>query len=170
MEKKMTLAFYWYCKKNRRFGTFMNTVAKASSCIFILIYLSCAAFVYFKYMKITEELVLYVLTPAATLVLCLFLRKLIRRPRPFSVIPELKNVRPKKSWSFPSNHASCASVIAFSCMFVNFYFGAAVFLLAIITGMSRLFVGVHYPSDVFGGFVLGGIMSVVGYSILARIL
>lgn len=34
-------------------------------------------------------------------------------------------------------------------------------LLAVLTGVSRVYVGVHYPGDILGGFILGSLLSVV---------
>lgn len=63
------------------------------------------------------------------------------------------------SYAFPSSHASniCALAVAGS-----FYFRKAMlplFILAFLIGYSRVYVGVHYPLDVLGGFVWGGMVA-----------
>lgn len=61
-----------------------------------------------------------------------------------------------KSYSFPSSHASNIFAMAVAG---SYYFKKAaipLFILAFTIGYSRVYVGVHYPFDVLGGFVLGG--------------
>ena len=86
------------------------------------------------------------------------LKHLLARPRPCH---ELQSVRLigdcLKSFSFPSGHAATSSAMA---SIISYYFRRAaipVFLLAALVAFSRIYVGVHYPSDVVGGAVLGGI-------------
>ena len=58
-------------------------------------------------------------------------------------------------YSFPSSHAS--NISAFAVLFSYFYRkGITVFLfIAVLVGFSRIYVGVHYPIDVFAGYVVG---------------
>lgn len=91
----------------------------------------------------------------------LFLKVLITRPRPFQTIPELEIlIPPPGSFSFPSGHA-CSSFAAAGCWRVSLrgkYAGtvqAVLLLMAALMAFSRLYVGVHYPSDVLVGSMLG---------------
>lgn len=78
------------------------------------------------------------------------------RQRPFRRIPSIQNlVIPQDEFSFPSGHTAAATVAAF-------LFGIAVpalmpifFSLAVLIGLSRMYLGVHYPSDILMGFALG---------------
>ncbi len=64
-----------------------------------------------------------------------------------------------KSPSFPSNHASTSFAIAATASY--FYPVAApyLFLTAVLVGYSRVYVGVHYVSDILGGAVIGILIS-----------
>jgi undecaprenyl-diphosphatase len=84
------------------------------------------------------------------------MRDWIGRRRPPLVYPEPKSlVHVPHSGSFPSGHSTaafaCATVIAWRAP--RFAFPA--FLLAGAIAWSRVYVGVHWPLDVFGGSALG---------------
>jgi undecaprenyl-diphosphatase len=85
-----------------------------------------------------------------------FLKYLIVRPRPCHVLPDVHLlVGCGSGYSFPSSHA----VNTFAAALVLAYFlprGTwAFFSFAVIVAFSRVYVGVHYPSDVLGGSIIG---------------
>jgi len=63
--------------------------------------------------------------------------------------------------SFPSDHATAAFAIAFSVLLVGRRLGLVFVLAAVTIGMSRIFVGVHYPGDVAAGAFIGLLASLV---------
>lgn len=98
------------------------------------------------------------------------IKHLVMRPRPYDtwgfplqrdhlLIPALND------YSFPSGHTT-SSVAAATAIFKDHsVWGFAAFLLALLIAFSRLYLGVHYPSDVFGGLILGFLMGLWGSSI-----
>ncbi|MBI2039775.1 phosphatase PAP2 family protein [Candidatus Microgenomates bacterium] len=62
--------------------------------------------------------------------------------------------------SFPSRHASIISAIAFSYYYFKSKWAPLFFIFAIWVGVSRIYVGVHYPLDILGG-VMVGIVSLI---------
>lgn len=87
----------------------------------------------------------------------MFLKNLVARTRPYDVIPGLIPLVPKlSSFSFPSGHTSSA-FSAGSVMFRKLpkKFGVPILIFAIIMGLTRLYVGVHYPTDVLFGALEG---------------
>ncbi|MEE3324587.1 MAG: phosphatase PAP2 family protein, partial [Methanosphaera sp.] len=56
-------------------------------------------------------------------------------------------------YSFPSGHTSTSTAMAYvlSCEYKRWILMS----IPVIVGFSRLYIGVHYPSDVLGGFLLG---------------
>ncbi|MFQ5449123.1 MAG: phosphatase PAP2 family protein [Nitrospinaceae bacterium] len=100
------------------------------------------------------------------------LKEIFARPRPCHTLPELKNiiVNCSNSYSFPSNHASNLFTAAtlMSLCFKNTLFLA--FTLASLVGYSRVYLGVHYPSDVLAGAVCGMVMGWLGYKLNRKIL
>ena len=90
-----------------------------------------------------------------------FLKRLIQRPRPLH-----SAILTSQSWSFPSGHAM-ESLIAYGMVaYVFFVLGSwshrrrvdialAATLLILLIGWSRIYLGVHYFSDVIGGYAAG---------------
>ncbi|MFG2736919.1 phosphatase PAP2 family protein [Streptomyces harbinensis] len=79
----------------------------------------------------------------------------VARPRPFIDHPDLHVlVQGKEGWSFVSDHSAGAMAIAVGLLLVHRRIGIAAIALAIVQGVGRVFTGVHYPTDVLGGFAL----------------
>jgi undecaprenyl-diphosphatase len=86
----------------------------------------------------------------------------VRRPRPDLVVPDGRRLKQPGSSSFPSGHA--ASAAAFSGVIGREVpeLWLPVNALAATVAFSRVYTGVHYPSDVVAGWLLG--KSVAGMS------
>ena len=83
------------------------------------------------------------------------LKILIARPRPFIAFTNVILLGPmEKSYSFPSNHAVTAFMAA-SLLISRFRMRALFYSLAVLAGLSRIYIGVHYPSDIIGGAIIG---------------
>jgi len=93
------------------------------------------------------------------------LKHLFERPRPCSILEGVRLlVGCGRSFSFPSNHA--VNVFAVAATFSYFYRKAVIpmLFLAFLIAFSRIYVGVHYPSDVIAGALWGSV--VAGFVIL----
>lgn len=77
------------------------------------------------------------------------------RQRPFSVYEVNLLVDHLQTASFPSRHTDLAFAVAQSIFFANRKQGIIALSVAFLVGLSRVFVGVHYPSDVGVGALLG---------------
>ncbi len=91
------------------------------------------------------------------------LKNTCRRRRPPEILPGFRSlVTASDRFSFPSGHTSAAFVFAGLC---TLQFGAWAALLlypwAVCVGASRVFLGVHFPSDTAAGAVLGSTLLVV---------
>ena len=102
----------------------------------------------------------------------LTLKGVIARPRPFvvneAIQPLISNVNAYAS--FPSGHASGS----FSAMFALYKWvpkkiGIPALVLAALVAISRWYVGVHYPTDVLVGTVIGYMASVWAYYLVRKV-
>jgi undecaprenyl-diphosphatase len=84
------------------------------------------------------------------------IRGFVERPRPFLSHEGLEVlVAGKTDYSFVSDHATMAMAIGAGLFVANRRFGLAALGLAVAEGFCRVYMGVHYPTDVIGGFALG---------------
>ncbi|HZX37302.1 MAG TPA: phosphatase PAP2 family protein [Streptomyces sp.] len=84
------------------------------------------------------------------------IRGFVERPRPFKDHDGLEVlISGKNDFSFVSDHATIAMAIAAGLFIANRKFGLVGLGLAALEGFCRVYMGVHYPTDVIGGFALG---------------
>lgn len=85
------------------------------------------------------------------------LKYAINRPRPYDSNPALVPINPPVSPSFPSGHTSLAFTTATNITLTipKWYTAVPAYIWATSVGYARLHMGVHYPSDVLAGAVLG---------------
>ena len=82
----------------------------------------------------------------------------VHRPRPFVTYPDIITKKENAgSFSFPSGHTSLAFATAtsLSLAFPKWYVIAPSFAYAGAVAYSRMYLGVHYPSDLLGGILIG---------------
>ncbi|GGS96041.1 phosphatase PAP2 family protein [Nonomuraea spiralis] len=85
---------------------------------------------------------------------------LVREDRPCrGGIATIAACPPSTDWSFPSNHTVIAAGAAGTLILAWRALAWVVLPLAAVMGFSRVFVGVHYPHDVAGGFLLGLVLA-----------
>jgi len=97
------------------------------------------------------------------------MKTLIERARP----GELFSYTVETSFSFPSGHATLAMALYgfFAFILCKLYPKNTVVIITLATlvilaiGFSRLYLGVHFPSDVFAGYILGGLWLLIGIEV-----
>ncbi|MEJ5357813.1 MAG: phosphatase PAP2 family protein [Desulfobacterales bacterium] len=91
------------------------------------------------------------------------LKQAVKRRRPFETLPQIAcRRRPADRFSFPSGHTAAAFVMAALLGRFCPVLAPAAGLWAAAVGLSRVYLGVHFPSDVVGGMILGSVSAVCG--------
>lgn len=123
-----------------------------------------------------------VLVALLVMLICndLFLKEFFARPRPFNLFesnPEKYAfwgevyvypgiISEPTSFSFPSGHTASAFAAAFALLWHDKKLGIPVTIFAAIMGFSRIYVQVHYCTDVLFGVLVGGICALIAVLIV----
>lgn len=117
----------------------------------------CAAALINKKMSTLEKGVnisfAIILNTASTYVV----KRAVDRPRPSVSYPDIQAFENEKHFSFPSGHTSNSFCIAtsLSLNYKKWYVVVPAYAWAVSVGYSRMHLGMHYPTDVLAGAVLG---------------
>lgn len=89
----------------------------------------------------------------------------VKRNRPYTTYPQIQKLTSGGGPSFPSGHTSLAFATATSMTlaFPHWYVAAPAFLWAGAVGYSRMHLGVHYPSDVLMGALVGSGAAILSF-------
>lgn len=95
-----------------------------------------------------------------------------QRERPFVTYPDINHITPEDSYSFPSGHTSTAFALATSVTiaYPKWYVATPAYLWASSAAYSRMHFGVHYPSDVIAGALIGSGSAWLCYQLNKRLL
>lgn len=97
------------------------------------------------------------------LIVNVLLKNAVARIRPYEVIEGLECItKLATDYSFPSGHTgSCFAVATVMFLKLPKRYGVPALFLAVLMAYSRLYVGVHYPTDVLAAFLIGVLVAVV---------
>jgi undecaprenyl-diphosphatase len=104
---------------------------------------------------------------AVNLVLYRIIKRWIARPRPYRTCPGIRACsRTLDEFSFPSGHTLHS--VAFSLILTAYYpmFALFVWPFSLLVAVSRIVLGLHYPSDVIVGALIGAVTAVVSFNLL----
>ena len=100
----------------------------------------------------------------------LLLKNLVARTRPFLFDPSIELlIAPPHEFSFPSGHTLASFECAVAVFCYRRKWGVAALLFAVLIAFSRLYLQVHYPTDVLYGAILGSLIGYLAYRIVETI-
>lgn len=108
--------------------------------------------------KIAERkaFILFLISLPILILLIKFIHLVYFEPRPYitnGTLPLINHT--KADASFPSRHTSIAFIMALPYFYYKSKWATILILLATWVGISRIYVGVHYPLDIIGGVIVG---------------
>lgn len=100
----------------------------------------------------------------------LLLKNLVARTRPFLFDSSIELlIAPPHEFSFPSGHTLASFECAVAVFCYRRKWGVAALLFAVLIAFSRLYLQVHYPTDVLCGAILGSLIGYLAYRIVETI-
>ncbi len=102
----------------------------------------------------------------------LILKNIVQRARPFVANPELKGLCELVGYAFPtghsmaSGHATASMALAVTILLFNKKFGILAICVSLFVGLTRIYLCVHYLTDVIVGFIIGAVFAIGVYFLL----
>ncbi|WP_328610588.1 phosphatase PAP2 family protein [Amycolatopsis sp. NBC_00345] len=121
------------------------------------------------------ELAAAVWVPVAVGVALVFdtvLKSAFAEVRPCRVVAGVHTLLPcdaPTDYAFPSNHTVIVAAFAAAVLLVNRRWGWWAVGFAVLVGISRVYIGAHYPHDVVAGFALGMAVGLLGLAVTPRL-
>jgi undecaprenyl-diphosphatase len=162
-DNKIFFKLYNFTVSHKKIAEFAVLFTNYSSKFFSMIYFAAAVYlIYYSDSRIR----VFILIPAAVYLTAKLIPLLYNRRRPFAEYSLKGLVKQRKDHSFPSTHSSSSMIISLAVLNINFLLGVLMILLAALTALSRIMVGVHYPTDILGAWLLSLIFHFVGMDTL----
>lgn len=161
------LIFKWYSMPTTAIMTFISHLGSATVLILLCV-------VFAIVLKNKKTALLIMLNLAIVYLLNVLIKTIIARPR-----PEVLKLVYETSYSFPSGHAMVATGFYGFLIYITYkkvktknlrnFIIAFLSLLILLIGISRIYLGAHYATDIIGGFVIGTIYLVGFINIIKRV-
>jgi undecaprenyl-diphosphatase len=106
----------------------------------------------------------------ARLVITEIIKLVYHSPRPYLVLQTAKKLISENHdfQSFPSGHTTVIFAMAMAIYFYNKKLGIFSFVCAVLMGIARIFVGVHWPIDILGGAVIGMVSALLVDKLISK--
>ncbi len=106
-----------------------------------------------------KEIVLVFFSGIFAWVISHFLKILFHTPRPFVEFSNVHNLISETGFAFPSGHATFYMALALAIFLTHKKAGYWFIFFVFLIGLARIIVGVHFPVDILGGFILGAVIA-----------
>jgi undecaprenyl-diphosphatase len=150
-----------------------DVTSLGSIVVLIIITVAAAGYLFLARQRIAAWLMLVAVFGGIALIE--LLKAAFARPRPDFIVHAARVF----TASFPSGHASLSAITyltvgvllarAQSSLRTSFYFMALAAFLTVLIGISRIYLGVHYPTDVLAGWCIGTAWAIGCWTIAARL-
>ncbi len=116
-----------------------------------------------KHVKMRRKMGICMLLAMLLNLICgnLVLKNLVQRPRPSWIDTSVVPLISPHDYSFPSGHTSASFAAACSIFMYNKKSGIVAYIVASLIAFSRMYLFVHFPTDILGGIVLGTACAIV---------
>ena len=149
--------------RNPFFDTVMPIISLLGKYGAAIIVIFIIAIISKKHKRLSMKLLFSVVL---TSISCLILKSTINRMRPYVLDTTVQLiVKPEVTTSFPSGHTFFAFSSATVCFMYNKKLGIVMYIYAIIMAFSRLYLYVHFPTDVLFGIIFGIITGIIAYKL-----
>ncbi len=173
LDKIRALDFSWlysmysFGRENNIVEFFYDFFAKYGILLFFL------SFIYLIWNKKINALICSFMAMGTAGLSDLFIYIFWKRPRPFIAHADTVTTNPKGYTvdvaSFPSSHTYIAFAIAVSILLYGHKkLGTFLLFVAVLVALSRIGAGLHYPSDVIGGALLGTASGILSYILVSK--
>ena len=98
------------------------------------------------------------------------IKNLAARTRPYEVIEGLTSlIGPQSDFSFPSGHTAASFAFATVILLTApKKYSVVTLIVATLIALSRIYLGVHYPTDILGGIIIGAICGITSVYIIKK--
>ena len=106
-----------------------------------------------------KEIVLVFFSGGIAWCVATLLKFVFHTNRPYLTLQNIQPLISKTDYSFPSGHATFFMALGVAMYLSHKKAGYVFMLFALLIGMARIAVGVHFPVDILGGFILGTLVA-----------
>jgi membrane-associated phospholipid phosphatase len=154
--------------RNESFDPLMKTLSNTTAAISVAVPVTLFTYSLIKKDSInTRKAFTMGVSVVSSALIIIVLKYAVNRPRPFVTYPEIDQAISVSSASFPSGHTgnSFALATSLSLAYPKWYVIVPSYAWASSVAYSRMHLGVHYPSDVLAGAIIGAGSSFLCYKL-----
>ncbi len=154
MDEGIFWFFYHLATRSPIFSAVAVFLARDLIWVLLVGFLFCAKYFHFS----RREVFLIIICVLSAWAVSLLIKVLYLSPRPFALLSDLTPLIKTREalTSFPSSHTIVVAALAGALLLTGSYYLGIIFGIgAILVGLGRVMVGVHWPSDVLAGLVFG---------------
>lgn len=151
LDRKIFFLFYNYTFSSGFLSKSAVFITIYSSKFFSLIYFAAGAWLIYNG---DSEIRGFIFMPALVYLQAKVIPHFYNRRRPFAEFGCRNLIKQRRDHSFPSTHTASSLIISLAMFNLNSQLGVLMIITAILTALSRIMTGVHYPSDIIGGWLL----------------